>query len=58
MTSDLQQLSKALSEDLPEEVLKRRLETILREKAEEITATLEKGEVFEDAKSGLRISAA
>ena len=27
-------------------------------KGEEITATLEKGEVFEDAKSGLRISAA
>ena len=58
MTSDLQQLSKVLAEDLPEEVLRRRLEKILKEKAEEIAATLEKGEVFEDPKSGLRISAA
>ncbi len=58
MTSDLQQLSKALAEELPEEVLKRRLEKILREKAQEITAALKNGEVFEDQKSGLRISAA
>jgi len=58
MTSDLQQLSKALAEDLPEEVLKRRLQAIIKEKAAEITAKLQKGEVFEDPKSGLKISAA
>jgi hypothetical protein len=58
MTSDLQRLSSALAEDLPEEVLQRQLETIIKENADEITATLGRGEVFEDPKSGLKISAA
>jgi hypothetical protein len=58
MTTDLQQLSNALTEDLPEEILKRRLEQVLKENADEIAAAFERGEVFEDRKSGLRISAA
>ncbi len=58
MTTDLQQLSKALDEDLPEEWLKRRLAQILKEKSQEIAEALERGEIFEDQKSGLKISAA
>jgi hypothetical protein len=58
MTSDLQKLSKALTEDLPEDVLQRRLEKILKERANEITAALRNGEVYVDEKSGLKISAA
>lgn len=53
MVTDLERLSKALSDDTPEKLAER----AIRERADEIAHALETTGVFEDAKLGLRISA-
>lgn len=53
MVTDLDRLSKALSEDTPEKLAERSIE----ENANKIAQALETTGVYEDPKLGLRISA-
>lgn len=53
MVTDLERLSKALSDDTPEKLAEREL----RENADKIAHALETTGVYEDPKLGLRISA-
>ena len=52
MVTDLERLSKALSEDTPEKLAERGL----RDNADKIAHSLETTGVYEDPKLGLRIS--
>lgn len=53
MVTDLERLSKALSDGTPEKLVER----AISEKADEIVRALETTGVYEDAKLGIRISA-
>jgi hypothetical protein len=53
LVTDLERLSKALSDDTPEKLAER----VITEKADEIAKALSTNGVYEDAKLGLRISA-
>jgi hypothetical protein len=53
VVTDLERLSKALSDDTPEKLAER----AISENADEIAHALETTGVYEDAKLGLRISA-
>jgi hypothetical protein len=53
MVTDLERLSKALSDDTPEKLAER----AISQNADKIARSLETNGVYEDAKLGLRISA-
>jgi ABC-type branched-subunit amino acid transport system substrate-binding protein len=53
MVTDLERLSKALSDDTPEKLAER----AISQNADKIARALETNGVYEDAKLGLRISA-